>query len=70
MIDDQALRQLLRASVPPVDLTPPRHDLWPAVVERAGAREKISAADLSVAAIVTIALLMFPKWFWFLAYHL
>jgi hypothetical protein len=70
MSDEQPLLRLLRASLPPVDVTQPRHDLWPAVVERASAREKISAADLSVAAIVAIALLMFPQWFWFLAYHL
>jgi hypothetical protein len=33
-------------------------------------RERFSAADLSVAAMVVIALLLFPRWFWFLAYHL
>jgi hypothetical protein len=30
----------------------------------------MSFADWSLAAIVAIVLLMFPEWFWFLAYHL
>jgi len=49
---------------------PPSRDLWPHVVERARQRPSWSAADWSAAAAVVIALLMFPKWFWFLAYHL
>jgi len=72
MIDDHQLSALLRAALPPADQIDegrPPHDLWPAVVQRASAREAVSTADVSVAAIVAIALLMFPQWFWFLAYH-
>jgi hypothetical protein len=76
MTEDQRLRQLLRDALPSpgeidaIDVAQPSRDLWPAVVEWAGAREHVSAADMSVAAIVAIVLLMFPQWFWFLAYHL
>jgi hypothetical protein len=70
MITDDQLSQWLRTAVPAVDQTTPSRDLWPAVVQRAGTRERLSTADLSIAAIVVIALLMFPKWLLFLAYHL
>jgi hypothetical protein len=44
--------------------------LWPAVVRRSEARIEVSSADWSLMALVAIFLLMFPEWFWFLAYHL
>jgi hypothetical protein len=62
MINDDRLSHLLR--------TAPSRDLWPAVVQRSEARIEVSSADWSLAALVAIALLMFPEWFWFLAYHL
>jgi hypothetical protein len=31
---------------------------------------EVSSVDWSLAALVAIVLLMFPEWFWFLAYHL
>ena len=70
MTDDRRLSQLLRTALPSVDVPEQSRDLWPDIVQRAGMREKFSAADMSVAAIVIIALLLFPRWFWFLAYHL
>jgi len=70
MTDDRRLSQLLRTALPTVDVLEPSRDLWPDIVQRAGVRERFSAADVSVAAIVVIALLLFPRWFWFLAYHL
>jgi hypothetical protein len=73
MIDDQRLADLLRTALPAVETTDgsrPSHDLWPAVVQRAAAREPVSTADLGVAAVIVIVLLMFPQWFWFLAYQL
>ena len=59
--------------MPPVApaATPPRaRDLWPQVVARFRHRTRWSAADWSAAVAIAIALLMFPEWFWFLAYHL
>jgi len=70
MTDDQLLSQLLQKALPSVDAPRPPADLWPVVVQRAAAHEKVSAADLGVAAIIATMLLMFPQWFWFLAYHL
>ena len=56
--------------MPAADTTAPSRDLWPAVVQRSEARIEVSSADWSLAALVVIALLMFPEWFWFLAFHL
>jgi hypothetical protein len=68
--DDEILRSLLRSALPPVDAHAPSRDLWPSVVERSRTVPRWSLADLSVAAMIATALVMFPKWFWFLAYHL
>jgi uncharacterized membrane protein YdbT with pleckstrin-like domain len=70
MTDDPRLSQLLRTALPSVEVPEPSRDLWPDIVHRAGTRERFSVADVGVAAIVAIALLLFPRWFWFLAYHL
>jgi hypothetical protein len=70
MINDHELSQLLRTALPAADLTVPSRDLWPAVVRRSEARIEVSSADWSLMALVAIFLLMFPEWFWFLAYHL
>jgi hypothetical protein len=70
MTDDRRLSQLLRTALPSVDVPEPSRDLWSDIVQRAGTRERFSAADVSVAAVVVVALLLFPRWFWFLAYHL
>jgi hypothetical protein len=71
MMNDDQLSQLLRTALPAADATAaPSRDLWPAVVGRSEARIEVSSADWSLLAIVAIVLLMFPEWFWFLAYHL
>jgi hypothetical protein len=69
MTDDDLIR-MLRASLPDVSAAGPTGDLWEAVVVRAERRIRWTSADWSVAALVAVALLLFPKWFWFLAYHL
>jgi len=68
--DDDLLRSLLRAALPPVDGHAPSRDLWLSVVQRTRQPARWSAVDSSIAAVIVVALLMFPKWFWFLAYHL
>jgi hypothetical protein len=70
MINDDQLSQVLKAALPAVEENGPLRDLWPAVVRRSEARIGMSSTDWSLAAIVVIVLLMFPEWFWFLAYHL
>lgn len=68
--DDEMLRTFLKKALPPVRVERPSRDLWPVVVERTSAAPAWTPADLSAAAIIVGALLLFPKWFWFLAYHL
>ena len=70
MINHDPLVQLLRDALPAADAAAPSRDLWPAVVRRSEARIEVSSADWSLVALVAIVLLMFPEWFWFLAYHL
>ena len=70
MINDDELSHLLRTAMPAAETTAPSRDLWPAVVQRSEARIQVSSADWTLAALVAIALMMFPEWFWFLAYHL
>lgn len=67
--DDELFRALLKAALPPVHAEPSR-DAWARVVARTSARPTWTLADWSAAAVVVGALLLFPKWFWFLAYHL
>jgi hypothetical protein len=68
--DDDLLRALLKAALPPVHPNHAPRDVWPRVVARTSAGPKWTLADWSAAAVVVGALLLFPKWFWFLAYHL
>jgi hypothetical protein len=70
MTDDERLRELLRAALHAgVDRDPSR-DLWPRVLHRIEAPVRWSLLDISLAAVVAIALLMFPDWLLLLAYHL
>ena len=48
----------------------PSRDLWPLIVSRSEAPRGWSWLDLSLAAVVAIALLMYPGGLWLLAYHL
>lgn len=68
--DDEVLRALLKAALPPVHEDRQPRDVWLRVVARTSARPTWTLADWSVAAVIVGALLLFPKWFWFLAYHL
>jgi hypothetical protein len=70
MLNDQELITRLRSIMPPVEPSAPSSDLWPSVVQRTRRIARWSIADWSAVAIVVISLLMFPEWFWFLAYHL
>lgn len=70
MTDDDRLQHLLRSALPPVADRGPSRDLWPLVASRVHASPGWSWLDLSLAAGVTIALLMFPRFFFLLAYHL
>ena len=69
-LTDVELARTLRAALPRTAAEKPSRDLWPDVIRRGQQPQRWSPADLSVAAIVIIALTLFPKWFWFLAYHL
>ena len=70
MTEDERLRMLLRSSLPPAAASPPSRDLWPLIATRRRAPVSWPWLDISVATIVTVVLLMFPSWLWFLAYHL
>jgi hypothetical protein len=70
MTGDDGLQELLRAALPRAADQAPARDLWPLVMNRVQARVGWSWLDLSLAAVVTIVLLMFPPWLFLLAYHL
>jgi hypothetical protein len=70
MMNDDQISLLLRTALPAVGVERPSRDLWPAVVQRSEARLEVSSADWSLAAVVAIALVLFPEWFWLLAYQL
>ena len=70
MTGDDGLERLLRAALPRAADQKPSRDLWPLVVNRVQARVGWSWLDVSLAALVTAVLLMFPGWLFLLAYHL
>ena len=70
MTDDERLARLLRSTLRPVVVPAPSRDLWPSIVSRSRAPVAWSWLDLGVAAVVAIALLVFPNWLSLLAYHL
>ena len=67
---EERLRDLLRSALPPTAGRRPSRDLWPLVVDRIQARGDWAWFDISLAAGVTIMLLIFPKALFVLAYHL
>jgi len=69
-INEENLRRLLQSALPPIGAATPDHDLWPEVVRRSRRQPRWTSLDSSLAAVIVLALLLFPKWFWFLAYHL
>ena len=72
MTDDDRLRQVLRSACPPVVGEGPSHDVWPLLVNRIQAPATVAWVwlDASLAAVVTIVLLIFPEYLSLLAYHL
>ena len=69
MTDDH-LEELLRAALPPTSDDGPSRDLWPLLATRVDRAARWTILDVSLAAAVAIALLVFPEWLWLLAYHL
>lgn len=67
---DERLKHLLRSAVRPTDDEYPRHDVWDMVAARFERAPRWSYLDVSLAAAVIVALVMFPEWLWLLAYHL
>ena len=70
MTDSDRFEHRLRAVLPPTVAGDPDHNLWTRVVDRLDAPRQWSWVDLSLAAMVAIALLMFPEGLFLLAYHL
>ena len=70
MTGDESLQHLLRSALPRVADQAPARDLWPLVVNRVQARVRWSWLDVGLAGVVTIVLLLFPRWLFLLAYHL
>jgi hypothetical protein len=70
MTDPDRFDHLLRAALPPTVQGEPDRNLWSRVVDRLDAPRQWSWVDLSLAAMVAIALLMFPEGLFLLAYHL
>jgi hypothetical protein len=69
MTDDDVLRALLQSALP-AERRAPARDLWPGVVRRLDAPIRWSPVDISLAAIVAVALLLFPEGVWLMAFHL
>jgi len=70
MLNDEELTRTLRRSLPPVESAVPSRDLWPAVRNHTPERPRWSLVDYGIVALIAVALVLFPNWFWFLAYHL
>ena len=70
MTGDDGLQHLLRSALPRAAEGAPSRDLWPLIEKRVQARAEWSWLDVSLAAAVTIVLVMFPGWLFLLAYHL
>lgn len=67
---DDSLQALLKSAMPPGAHERSSRDVWGDVVARIDDRPRWSLLDLTLAAAVAIALLMFPEGFWVMAYHL
>ena len=70
MTDDDRLQQLLRSALAPAADRTRSRDLWPLIADRIQVRARWSWLDVTLAAVVTIVLVMFPGWLFPLAYHL
>jgi hypothetical protein len=70
MTDDDRLQQLVRSALAPAVDQGPSRDLWPLVSNRVQVRSRWSWLDVSLASVVTVVLLLFPRGLLLLAYHL
>ena len=70
MTDDERHHELMRSGLRPMPPDAPSRDLWPSILARSQAPPRWSWVDLSLAAAVGLALLVYPEWLWLLAYHL
>ena len=68
MTDEERLKTLLRAALPPVSTDGPSRDLWPAIRTRTPP-VRWSWIDLGLAAAVSAVCVWQPGWFVWLAYH-
>ena len=68
-MNDDDLTRLLRAAVPPVAPLEPSRNLWPAVITRGRTPVNRVWLDVGLAALITVALILYPDWLWLLAYH-
>ena len=69
-MNDERLKELLRAALPPSAGDVPSNDVWPQISSRFEERTRWSYVDLGLAAAAATALAVFPEWLWPLAYHL
>ena len=69
-MNDEELRRLLKSAVPPTRDHGPSRDLWPAVAGRVGERPPSSRLDIGIAILTVVALVLFPRAAWLIAYHL
>ena len=67
---DERLKDLIRSAIPPTEDDDRRHDLWEKVATRFDCTPRWSYLDLSLAAAVVVALVLFPEWLWLLSFHL
>ena len=69
-MNDEELRRLLKSAVPPMRDVKLAHDLWPVVAGRVRERPPSSRLDLGIAIVTVVALVLFPRAAWLIAYHL
>ena len=69
-MNDPRFEAMLRQALPPTADEAPARDVWLEVVARIDRGPRWSPIDLALAAAVVVMLLLFPEWFWLLAYHL
>jgi hypothetical protein len=67
---DRQFHELLRSAVPPAQVRPRGSDRWPELVRRSQAPVRLSRLDFGLLAVLTTALVLFPRVAWLLAYHL
>ena len=69
-MNDEELRRLLKSAVPPTRDERPSRDLWPAVAGRVHAQQPSSWLDIGIAIVTVVALCLFPRAAFLIAYHL